>query len=86
MNAECATDPKTFVFKNEICRVTFKWFPLGFDRNFGKGPGLQTYPSPASCALTTTPVAQSDSGSTCCPRETRSHSAHAGAGETEQEY
>lgn len=62
MNAECATEPKTFVFKNEICGVTFKWFPLGFDRNFGEGPGQQTYPFPALCALTMTPVAQSDSG------------------------
>lgn len=34
-NAKCATEPKTFVFKSEICGVTFKWFPLGFDINFG---------------------------------------------------
>lgn len=102
MNAECATEPKTFVFKNEICGVTFKWFPLGFDRNFGEATGQKPTPFPALCALTTTPAAQSDnagglkgragvmssknSGSTCCPRETRSHSARAGAEETEQEY
>lgn len=62
MNAECVTEPKTFVFKNEICGVTFKWFPLGFDRNFGEATGQQTYPFPALCALTATPAAQSDSG------------------------
>lgn len=32
-NAKFTTEAKTFVFKNEICGVTFKWFPLGFARN-----------------------------------------------------
>lgn len=62
-NAKRATEPKTFVFKNEICGVTFKWFPLGFDRNFGQEIGRQTYNAPpAFCVLAATPVAQSDNG------------------------
>lgn len=34
-NAKCAKEPEAFVFQNEICGITFKCFPLGFNINFG---------------------------------------------------
>lgn len=101
-NAKCTTEANTFVFKNEICGVTFKWFPLGFARNSRWAIGQQTYVLPELCARTT-PVAQSDNGgqvdrkSMCDElKETVAlhaahmglgfHSAHAGAYETKEKY
>lgn len=34
-NAKCAKGRKAFVFKNEICGITFKCFPLGVNINVG---------------------------------------------------
>jgi hypothetical protein len=34
-NPKCAREPKAFVFKNELCGITSKCFPLGFNINVG---------------------------------------------------
>lgn len=46
-NAKCAKEPEAFVFQNEICGITFKCFPLGFNINFGWEVGYYTYFLPA---------------------------------------